>query len=497
MPLKDLIDILPRTAVSGDDAVEVQGVRDDSRAVRKGDAFVAVRGDDFDGHEFIPAAVEAGAAVIIAEAPLGADAPQGVTWVLVPDTREALALIADQWFGCPSRVMKVAGITGTNGKTTTAFLLHCIMKSTLHQAGLMGTVVFDDGETAEVASHTTPGSLEVQEILDRMRNNGCRGVAMEVSSHGLEQKRTAAVAFDAVVFTNLTQDHLDYHGTMEKYFASKRILFEQAARDAAGKNPTAVVNLDDRYGAILERDFKERLKVTTYGFGAHCGFKAGNVKQSRHGLEFQLHAKGRSYLVRMPLIGRFNVYNALAALAAAAAVRIPMRDAVAALKDIPQVPGRMEIAGSAAGVTVYVDYAHTPDAIDNACRTLRELEPSRLITVFGCGGDRDRDKRARMGKAAASHSDFCVVTSDNPRSEDPAAIIREIEKGMGNASYETVVDRAAAIRQAVDLAQDGDVVLIAGKGHETYQEFATERVDFDDRKQARSALAERQSESMQ
>ena len=333
-----------------------------------------------------------------------------------------------------------------------------------------------------------PGPVKLQELLGRIRDNGCPGVVLEVSSQGLEQGRGEAIAFDVAVFTNLSQDHLDYHGSMEKYFASKRLLFESVASDLAGKKPTAVVNRDDFHGEILAREYADRVNLITYGFGVDCDFKAGNVKQTSQGAHFQLYAKDKSYLVRLPLIGRFNVYNALAALASAAALRISMREAVAALASVPQVPGRMECVGSVDGATVFVDYAHTPDALDNVCRTLRELDPRRLITVFGCGGDRDREKRPLMGKAASQHSDFCVVTSDNPRSEDPDGIIADIERGMSGSIYERVVNRADAIQAAVQEARGGDVVLIAGKGHESYQEFSDGRISFDDRKQTRAAM---------
>ena len=491
MTVQDLVESLPRAAVMGAAEGALSGLTDDSRTVGKESVFVAVRGGGVDGHQFIGQAMEAGAAVVVAEEPAASALPSGVAWITVPDTRLALGVLADRWHDFPSRAMRVVGVTGTNGKTTTSFLVHEIMKRTLHRAGLVGTVRFDDGLQEEVATHTTPGALRLQELLGRMRDNGCQGVSMEVSSHGLEQGRVAGVRFNAGIFTNLTQDHLDYHGTMARYFESKKGLFTAMVDQEGRKTPAAVVNLDDHYGSEIAREFAGKLTVITFGFGTHCDFRAGQVKNTRQGLEFQLFAKGKSYLVRLPLIGRFNVYNALAALAAASAVRIPLREAVAALADCAQVPGRMEYAGTVDGILVYVDYAHTPDALEHACSTLKEMQPSRLITVFGCGGDRDREKRPLMGKAASTTSDFCVVTSDNPRSEDPAAIIRDIERGMEGSGYEVIVERDLAIRRAVELAGDGDVVLIAGKGHEDYQEFSSGRVDFDDRREARHAMAHR------
>jgi UDP-N-acetylmuramoyl-L-alanyl-D-glutamate--2,6-diaminopimelate ligase len=491
MKLQTLIDALPRTAVIGSADGEVTGLADDSRRVGAGDVFVAVRGGAVDGHDYCGKALEAGAAAVVAEGPAPADLKPGAAWVMVPDSREALGILADCWHGNPSESLRVVGVTGTNGKTTTAFLLHAIMTRVVHRAGLLGTIQFDDGAERTQATHTTPGVLELQGLLGKMRDNGCQAVAMEVSSHAIDQGRVSSVAFDAAVFTNLSQDHLDYHETMERYFESKQALFDQMASHPRGKTPTVVVNLDDRYGEVVVRALGSGVKTLSYGFGVDCDFKAGRVKQTRRGMEFQLEANGRSYLVRMPLIGRFNVYNALAALAAAAAVRIPLRESVGALADMPQVPGRLESVGGTEGMTVFVDYAHTPDALVNVCQTLRELEPRHLVTVFGCGGDRDRDKRPLMGRAATELSDYCIITSDNPRSEDPEAIIGEAARGARGSNYETVVDRAAAITRAVALAEDGDIVLIAGKGHEDYQEFADGKVPFDDRREARRALEAR------
>lgn len=488
MILSDLIAPLPRAVLTGSADCEVSGVQDDSRLLQPGDVFVAVKGHTVDGHDFADRAVSGGARVIVAETPAPLDLPEGVNWVLVPDSRHALAILSSVWHDNPSSELRLAGVTGTNGKTTTAFLIHWIMKRALQRAGLIGTVVFDDGVNQEGADFTTPGTLRMQELLRRMCNNGCPGAVLEVSSQGLEQRRTDAVAFDVAVFTNLSRDHLDYHGTMEKYFNSKRRLFDSAADDLAGKRPVAVINRDDAYGEILTRDYADRVKIITYGFGVDCDFRAGSVTQSSQETQFQLSANGKSYLVRLPLIGRFNIYNALAALAAASALGVPMREGVSAITSAPQVPGRMECVGSVDGATIFVDYAHTPDALDNVCQTLRGLDPRRLITVFGCGGDRDRDKRPLMGKVASHHSDYCVVTSDNPRSESPEKIIEDIEKGMSGSVYERIVDRAEAIRAAVREARGGDVVLIAGKGHEGYQEVADEKITFDDRKEARAAM---------
>jgi UDP-N-acetylmuramoyl-L-alanyl-D-glutamate--2,6-diaminopimelate ligase len=314
---------------------------------------------------------------------------------------------------------------------------------------------------------------------------------MEVSSHGIHQKRVAAIGFDACIFTNLTQDHLDYHGTLEAYFKAKADWFLNLASKPLGKKPVAIINTDDAYGRELAASLEGKMPVMKFGFNVHCDFRANNFRQNARGMEFELTAKGKSFLVRAPLIGRFNVYNLLGAIAAASACGIKPRDAVATLLEAPQVPGRMENVGNAGGATVFVDYAHTPDALENACRTLKELNPRRLITVFGCGGDRDKTKRPLMAAAAARHSDACVVTSDNPRSEDPLAIIREIEKGLGGKASRSIPDRDEAITFAIANSLSGDIILIAGKGHETTQQFADHTHDFDDRKHASKALRDR------
>ena len=495
MILRDLVSRLSRATVAGPLDVELSSLTDDSRQAAPGVLFIAVRGEAVDGHQFIPNALAAGASAIMAETAPPSGLKDGVTWVHLGDTRAALAVCASAFFGDPWSSMAMAGITGTNGKTTTAFLLHHIMKTTWHRAGLLGTVVIDDGETVETAHQTTPGSLMLEGLLGRMRDHGCRGVAMEVSSHGIDQQRVASVGFDAAVFTNLTQDHLDYHGTMENYFAAKRKWFDDLAANPLGKKPTAVVNVDDSHGLELAESLSGKMPVARFGFGVHTDFRANNFKQNARGMEFELTTKTKSFLVRAPLIGRFNVYNLLAAIAAANACGIRPREAIAAIPGAPQVPGRMENIGHSGGATVFVDYAHTPDALENACRTLRELNPRRLITIFGCGGDRDRAKRPLMAAAASRNSDLCIITSDNPRSEDPIQIIREIEAGIDGAPTTSIPDRAEAISSVVKAARAGDIVLIAGKGHETYQQFATETIDFDDRKHAWKALRERTEET--
>jgi UDP-N-acetylmuramoyl-L-alanyl-D-glutamate--2,6-diaminopimelate ligase len=491
MILRDLVSCLDKVTASGPLDIEVASLTADSRAAAPGLLFAAIRGTSIDGHRHIGDALAAGSTAILSETAPPADLAAEVAWLHVPDSRAAIAAMASLIEGNPSNDLAMAGVTGTNGKTTTAFLIHHIMRTAWHRAGLLGTILIDDGETSGPAKHTTPGSIELSRLLARMRDNGCRGVAMEVSSHGIHQQRVAAIGFNACVFTNLTQDHLDYHGTMEAYFEAKASWFHHVAAEFPGRKPVAVINTDDACGAELATALAGKMQVIRCGFNVHCDYRANNFRQSPRGMEFELSAKGRTFLVRAPLIGRFNVYNLLGAIAAANACGIRPREAVAAVGKAPQVPGRMENVGNAGGATVFVDYAHTPDALENACRTLRELGPRRLITVFGCGCDRDRCKRPLMAAAAASHSDAIVITSDNPRSEDPLAIIREIETGLGGMGHLSIPDRAEAIAHAVRNALSGDIILIAGKGHETTQQSATETIDFDDRKHASKALRDR------
>jgi UDP-N-acetylmuramoyl-L-alanyl-D-glutamate--2,6-diaminopimelate ligase len=491
MILRDLISSLTRVTASGPLDAEVSALTASSREAAPGMLFAAIRGTSIDGHRFIGDALASGASVILAETAPPADLAPSIAWLHVPDSRAALSALASAMAGHPWRDLAMAGVTGTNGKTTTAFLIHHVMKTVWHRAGLLGTILVDDGEKQEPAKHTTPGSIELSALLGRMKDHGCRGVAMEVSSHGIHQKRISSIGFDACVFTNLTQDHLDYHGTLDAYYQAKADWFHSLAADPLGKKPVAVINTDDAYGMELATSLDGKMPVIRFGFGVHCDFRANNFRQNPRGMEFELAAKGKTFLVRAPLIGRFNVYNLLAALAAANACGIRPREAVAALADAPQVPGRMENVGNAGGATVFVDYAHTPDALENACRTLKELDPRRLITVFGCGGDRDKGKRPLMAAAAARYSDACVITSDNPRSEDPLAIIREIEAGMRGKGHLSMPDRAEAISYAVKNSLSGDIILVAGKGHETTQQFADRTIDFDDRKHAAKALRER------
>jgi UDP-N-acetylmuramoyl-L-alanyl-D-glutamate--2,6-diaminopimelate ligase len=491
MKLNELITLMQRPVVAGPTDVSVTAVSADSRKIQTGVIFVALKGTSTNGNDYAEQALAAGAAAIISEQAPPAKPSNKSTWIHVPNARHALAQCAVALANYPAASMKMCGITGTNGKTTSAFLVQHLMKKAWHRAGMLGTVKIDDGETIVTATSTTPDPVELQEILRRMLDHDCRGVAMEVSSHGIDQHRVTGIAFDACVFTNLTQDHLDYHGTMEKYFAAKKAWFDALSIDPLGKQPMAVINLDDPYGAALKEALDGKMFLTTFGFGVHCDYRINSLRQRSSGMEFELSYKGRKYLVRAPFIGRFNAYNITGALAAAQACGIHLADAVPMMADAPQVSGRMENVGNAGGATVFVDYAHTPDALENACRTLRELEPGRLITIFGCGGDRDKKKRPLMGEIASRYSDFSVVTSDNPRSENPETIIRKIESGMTGTNRIAIIDRAAAIHQTIAASRAGDIILIAGKGHETYQQFADRTIDFDDKKEAMKALRDR------
>ncbi len=447
--------------------------------------FVALRGEKSDGHEFIGQAIEKGASVIVAERE---EQNPRATCLVVENTRTALADFASTFYGHPGRKLKLAAVTGTNGKTTTTFLIKHICENAGLRCGLIGTVRYEVGERVLPAIRTTPESLDLQELLAQIVNAGCKAAAMEVSSHALAQDRTRGLEWNVAVFTNLTQDHLDFHGTMKNYFESKAKLFAGLESQKKKRKPIAIVNIDDRYGEQLLDKIDKRVAVITYGMGMRADFRASNYRVESSGTSYQLDARGKSYLVRVPLIGRFNVTNSVAALAAANALGINLRDAVFSLGKSAQVPGRLELVPARRQFQVFVDYAHTPDALGNVLKTLRDLEPNRLIAVFGCGGNRDRQKRPLMAEIVDRHADYAIITSDNPRKENPDTIVAEIEKGFRSTHYEKIVDRTQAINRAIELAQPRDIVLIAGKGHENYQEFADHTIPFDDIQVARRAI---------
>ena len=484
MKLDVLLSAIATIKVDGPLDREITAIAYDSRRVQPGTLFVALRGEKVDGAQFVEQAIAAGAEAVVSEV---AEFRTRATNVIVPDARLALADLAAAFYQHPARALKIAGVTGTNGKTTTAFLLKHICEATMHRCGLIGTVRYEVGDRILPAARTTPESLEVHDLLWQMRSAGCKAVAMEVSSHALVQARVRGVEFDAAIFTNLTQDHLDYHKTMDAYFEAKARLFSGLAGQVKKKGK-AVINIDDRYGAQLATRFAKEIPVITYGVGVHADFRASNVRIDFQGTSYQLDAGGRSYLVRLPQIGQFNVYNSLAALAGASALGVDVRAGVLALANASAVPGRLEAVPAQRQFRVFVDYAHTDDALQNVIKTCRELNPARLIVVFGCGGSRDKTKRPRMGAVVDQYADYAIVTSDNPRKEDPLAIIEDIRPGMPRGNYEVIVDRKEAICKAIAMAQMKDIILIAGKGHETYQEFADHTAPFDDVAVARQAL---------
>jgi UDP-N-acetylmuramoyl-L-alanyl-D-glutamate--2,6-diaminopimelate ligase len=489
MQLKILADSIPVREVLGPLDREVDGIFYDSRRVQKNGLYVAMRGAHFDGHKFTEQAIERGASAIVVERP---EAHSRATSLVVADSRIALADLAFTFYKKPALRLKMAGVTGTNGKTTTTFLIKHICESAGLRCGLIGTVRYEIGERVLPATRTTPESLDLQELLAQMAGAGCKAAVMEVSSHALAQERTRGLEWEVAVFTNLTQDHLDFHETMANYFEAKARLFTGLKDQPNKKEASAVINIDDRHGEQLVNRLKDdHLPVITYGMSARADFRASNYRTEFGGTSFQLDARGKIYLVRVPLIGRFNVSNAMAALAAASSLGVSLREAVLSLAKSPQVPGRLEAVAAKRQFQVFVDYAHTDDALLNVLKTLRELGPRRLLVVFGAGGDRDHQKRPLMGRVADQNADYSIITSDNPRKEDPLAIIAEVKKGFRSDNFETVPDRAEAIARAIALAQPRDIILIAGKGHETYQEFADHTIPFDDRQMVLRALENR------
>jgi UDP-N-acetylmuramoyl-L-alanyl-D-glutamate--2,6-diaminopimelate ligase len=470
MTLRDLMG-------TGAPEAEVTGLAYSSRAVRPGTLFFCVRGFTADGHDFAPDAVERGASALVVERPLNLGVPE----VQVPDVRAAMGPAAARFHGDPTSELQVVGITGTNGKTTTAFLVREILEATGVSTGLLGTVKQIVGGAEEAVERTTPEAIDLQATFRRMLDAGDRACAMEVSSHALELGRASGIRFAAKVFTNLTQDHLDFHPTMEDYFLAKKKLFDEPG--------VAVVNVDDEYGKRLAEELGS---VVTFSVQtsdlrpqtSEIDFVASDVSFDVSGARFVV----RGVDVRTRLPGLFNVQNALAAIAATAQLGVSVEDAAAALAEAPRVPGRFEPVEEGQPFGVLVDYAHTPDSLENVLRAARELTEGRLHIVFGAGGDRDRGKRPLMGEVAARLADRVLVTSDNPRSEEPAAIVAEILEGAG-PDVESEVDRRSAIGQALAGAEPGDVVVIAGKGHEQGQEFEDGRKEpFDDIEVTREAL---------
>jgi UDP-N-acetylmuramoyl-L-alanyl-D-glutamate--2,6-diaminopimelate ligase len=486
MQLKQIVASLPAAEVEGPQDREITGLTYDSRRVGPGMIFVAIPGQNSDGHDFIPSAVERGAVAVICDQ---ARLVTGrVTKIRVPDVREAMAGAARTFYEHPSSKLKVIGVTGTNGKTTVAFMVKAILEAAGWRSGLIGTVRYEIGDRIIPAQRTTPESLELQQLMAQMLRAGCESCVMEVSSHALDQKRVLGVEFDVAIFTNLTRDHLDYHGTMENYFAAKRKLFTRA--QAGAKKGASVINIDDAYGVRLAEEKGLEIQLT-YGLGETARLRATKIELNPEGSRFVVETTGRKFAVRLPLIGRHNIYNALAAVGAGLALDVDVVKIQAALNNLPAVPGRLEPVRAGQPFGVFVDYAHTDDALKNVLATLKESTKGRILLAFGCGGSRDTGKRAKMGRVAAELADHVVITSDNPRREDPARIAAAIEEGFRAVrpkGYVVELDRRRAIEQIMGMAQPGDTVLLAGKGHETYQEFEDTVVPFDDRIHAQEAL---------
>ncbi|MGB2954248.1 MAG: UDP-N-acetylmuramoyl-L-alanyl-D-glutamate--2,6-diaminopimelate ligase [Gaiellaceae bacterium] len=474
MELERLIGALAPMHVARRAPVEISDLAYDARAVVPGALFFCVRGDRFDGHEFAPQAIEHGAVALVVEREL----ELGVQELVVEDSRAAMAIAAGEFYGHPTRELELAGVTGTNGKTTTAFLLYSILAAAGRRPGLLGTIECRVGGERRPAIRTTPEAIDLQRAFREMLDAGDRSCAMEATSHGSELGRLAGTRFGVLVFTNLTPEHLDFHGTMEAYFEAKRRLF------VGPEPPPAAVNVGDRHGRGLAEELEAagRAPLVTFGFAEEADVRPEELEVGPQGASFR--AAGLE--LRTPLRGRFNVENVLGAVAAARLLGVEDDAIVAGVEHLRGVPGRFEAVHEGQPFAVIVDYAHKPEALASVLATARDLIPGRVLCVFGCGGDRDREKRPVMGRIASELADVAIVTTDNPRSEDPEAIIAEVLAGAPDLEVEP--DRAAAIARAVELARDGDVVVIAGKGHEQGQEFADRTLPFDDRDVAREAL---------
>ena len=469
--------------------VSVNAITDDSRAVSTHSLFVAVKGERVDGHEFIPAAMRGGMVALVSQQPVR---EVSVPSIHVDDSRKALGLLGSRFYGDPSSHIRMIGVTGTNGKTTTTYVCKALLEALGHSVGLIGTVAYQIGERTIPATHTTPGSLELQQLLAEMVGGGSTTAVMEVSSHALAQDRTSGCEYDVAVFSNLTQDHLDFHKTMEEYFQAKLRLFT-GLKTGNKANKRAIVNIDDHYGSrIVERC---PAPVWTYALKAKADLRAEAVRLSLQGTTFTAATPVGSFPIESHLVGEHNVYNLLAAIGVAlheGATPAQIREAVA---KVVNVPGRFERVIAGQPFTVAVDYAHTEDALVRLLTAAQALKTGRIITVFGCGGDRDRGKRPKMGEAAVRYSDVVILTSDNPRTEDPLSILEQVEVGVieglrqrPHVQYRKVPDRREAIEVAVREAHRADMVLIAGKGHEDYQIIGTKKIHFDDRKVARDAI---------
>lgn len=505
MKLSQLLTAIPGFTLHGVDTLEISAITCDSRAVTPGTLFFALRGATVDGHDFIPAALQAGAAAVILEDE--ARAPIDVPWVTVTDGRSAMAAMAAEFHGNPTRDMPLIGITGTNGKTTTTYILEGILAAAGLAPAVLGTISYRYGTTCIEASHTTPESTELQAAFRALKDAGARSFVMEVSSHALEQKRVDGCHFNVGIFSNLTRDHLDYHQTMESYLEAKQRLFSELLKPSTEKpERRAVVNMDDPYGTAIAQS--SSCPVITYGIDVQGDVQVSNIKSSVDGIRGTVLTPVGSIDFSSKLVGRFNLSNILAAASAGYALGLPLHTIKSGIESHTTVPGRMERVENTRGITVLVDYAHTGDALENVLTTLAALATGRIITVFGCGGDRDPGKRPIMGRIAARISDLAIATSDNPRTENPLTILDQVKAGiiplgiheynpselssgsLGGKGFVMLENRAEAIRLAIRLAEPGDIVLLAGKGHEDYQIIGKTKHHFDDREQAAQACAE-------
>jgi UDP-N-acetylmuramoyl-L-alanyl-D-glutamate--2,6-diaminopimelate ligase len=504
MKLSQLLPAIPECTINGDESVQISAVSCDSRNVTNGTLFFALRGTTVDGHAYIGTAVGSGAAAVILEDETFA--PSGIPWVKVTNGRTAMARISAAFYGNPTLRLPLVGITGTNGKTTTTYLIEAILASAGMAPAVLGTISYRFGELKIEASHTTPESTELQAAFRRLADAGAQSFVMEVSSHSLEQKRVDGCHFDVGIFSNLTRDHLDYHQTMESYLEAKQRLFSELLHPTAEKpRRRAAVNMDDPYGAAIVS--RSVCPVITYGIDYSGDVQAVDITSSVQGIKGTLVTPKGSINFSSQLLGRFNLSNILAAASAGIALDLPLEAIKSGIEGHATVPGRMERVDNLRGITVLVDYAHTGDALENVLSTLKTLATGRIISVFGCGGDRDPGKRPIMGGIAARMSDLAIATSDNPRTEDPLAILNQVKAGItplaireycldelsesfNEKGFVMQPNRAEAIRLAVRLAQPGDIVLLAGKGHEDYQIIGKTKHHFDDREQATLACAE-------
>ncbi|WP_075981021.1 UDP-N-acetylmuramoyl-L-alanyl-D-glutamate--2,6-diaminopimelate ligase [Bacillus massilinigeriensis] len=465
---------------------EITSLENDHRKVQEGSLFVCIKGYTVDGHTLAFDAVEKGAVAVLAETHLDLSVPV----IIVRSTKRALAILADAFYGQPSHKMHLIGITGTNGKTTTSHLIDKVLMDAGQQTGLIGTMYTKIGAKINETKNTTPESLTLQKTLKEMVEAGVNSVTMEVSSHALDEGRVHGVDYNVAVFTNLTQDHLDYHKTMEEYRRAKGLLFAQLGNVYQHNHPKfAVLNMDDPASEEYVRSTSAH--IITYGIDHDADLTAKNIEINSKGTVFELHSPFGIHKISMQLLGKFSVYNVLASIGAGLASGIPIQSIISSIESIEGVSGRFELVNAGQNFTVIVDYSHTPDSLENALKTIKEFSKKRVFVVVGCGGDRDKTKRPLMAKIACKYSTNAIFTSDNPRSEDPKQILLDMTEGVKGEKYEVIVDRKEAIFHAIQEAEEKDIILIAGKGHETYQQIGKEFHDFDDRLVAREAIEER------